>query len=87
MAKALVEIPDRFADALEPYRDRLGELLALGLTQVRIQEALLFYGRGIVSFGRAAELSGVSEDELTAHARAHGVAPRWSEEMAIEELK
>ena len=86
MKKATVEIPDSFADALEPYKDRWGELLVLGLTQLRIQEALLLYKRGAVSFGRAAEIAMVDEQEFMAHARASGIQPRWNDAMALEEL-
>ena len=46
MAKTTVEIPDQKMAELEAYRDRLGELLLLGLSQVKIQEALLLYQRG-----------------------------------------
>ena len=66
-------------------RDRLGELLLLGLSQIKIQEVLLLYQRGLVSFGRAAELTGLSEQEMVRQAKAFGVFPRWSEKMAEEE--
>jgi hypothetical protein len=86
MAKTVIEIPDERVPELEPYKERLGELVLLGLSQLKIQEALLLYQRGAVSFGRAAELSGVSTQELTRHARILGVLPRWSEQMVAEEL-
>jgi len=47
---------------------------------------LLLYSRGLVSFGRAAELASLSEKEMIRHARAAGYQPRWSEEMVQEEL-
>ncbi len=47
MAKTTVEIPDQKMAELEAYKDRLGELLLLGLSQVKIQEALLLYQRGL----------------------------------------
>ena len=43
----MVEIPDHKMVELEAYKDRLGELLLLGLSQVKIQEALLLYKRGL----------------------------------------
>jgi predicted HTH domain antitoxin len=86
MAKATVEIPDERFQELEAYKDRLGELLLLGLLQVKIQEALLLYQRGLVSFGRAAELAGLSEQELVRQARAFGVYPRWVEKMVEDEV-
>jgi hypothetical protein len=86
MAKATVEIPDERFPELDAYKDRLGELLLLGLSQVKIQEALLLYQRGLVSFGRAAELAGLSEQELMRQARAFGVYPRWTEKMVEDEV-
>lgn len=85
MAKAIVEISDEKLAELESYKDRLGELLLLGLSQIKIQEVLLLYQRGLVSFGRAAELTGLSEQEMVRQAKAFGVFPRWSEKMAEEE--
>ncbi len=86
MAKTMVEIPDERLQDLEAYKDRLGELLLLGLSQIRIQESLVLYKRGLVSFGRAAELAGLPEQEMMCQARAFGVQPRWSEKMVEEEL-
>jgi predicted HTH domain antitoxin len=86
MAKTVVEIPDERVPELEPYKERLGELLLLGLSQLKIQEALLLYQRGAVSFGRAAELAATSQQELIQHARALGVSPSWTEQMVEEEL-
>jgi len=40
---------------------------------------------GLMSFGRAAELAGLSQQEMIRQARAFGVFPRWSEKMAEEE--
>jgi predicted HTH domain antitoxin len=44
------------------------------------------YKRGLVSFGRAAELAGLSQKELMRQARANGIEPRWSEKMVEDEL-
>ena len=52
MAKTTIEIPDHKMAELEAYKDRLGELLLLGLSQIKIQEALLLYKRGLVSMSR-----------------------------------
>ncbi len=86
MEKLVVELSDEQAQQVEPYRGRLKELLLLGLSQVKVQEALLLYSRGLVSFARAAELAGLSRPEMTRQARAFGTKPRWSEAMAREEL-
>ena len=86
MAKTTVEIPDQKMAELEAYKDRLGELLLLGLSQVKIQEALLLYQRGLVSIGRAAELADLTEQEMVHQARIVGIQPRWSETQVQEEL-
>ena len=86
MAKTVIEISDERLGDLEAYKDKLGELLLLGLSQIKIQESLLLYQRGLVSFGRAAELAGLPEQEMIRQARAFGVYPRWSEKMTEEEL-
>jgi predicted HTH domain antitoxin len=84
MAKTIIEISDEKLAELEPYKDRLGEILLLGLSQIKIQGFLL-YQRGLVSFGRTAELAGLSEQEMILQAKAFGVFPRWSEKMVEEE--
>jgi len=86
MTKTIIEIPGELLPELEAYKDRLGELLLLGLSQIKIQEAILLYQRGVVSLGRAAELAGLQEQEMARQARALGVSPRWSERMLEEEL-
>ncbi len=86
MAKTVVEIPDERLPEVEPHKERLGELLLLGLTQIKIQEALLLYQRGVVSFGRAVELAGLSRQEVIQQARACGMEPRCGEHMIQEEL-
>lgn len=86
MAKTTVEIPDQKMAELEAYRDRLGELLLLGLSQVKIQEALLLYQRGLISIGRAAELADLTEQEMVHQARIIGIQPRWRKAQIQEEL-
>ncbi|NTU62331.1 MAG: antitoxin [Chloroflexi bacterium] len=86
MQKMIVEVPDEVVAQLKPYQDRLPELMLLGLHQVKAQEALLLYNRGLISFARAAELAGLSRSEMIGQARAAGIKPRWSEQMVHEEL-
>jgi predicted HTH domain antitoxin len=82
----VIEIPDELVQEFKPYQDKLRELILLGLQQLKIQEALMLYGQGLVSFGRAAELAGLPRQELSRQARAFGVKPRWSEQMASKDL-
>ena len=86
MAKTTIEIPDDRLAELDAYKNRLGEILLLGLSQIKIQEALLLYKRGLISIGRAAELSGLHESEMIHQAQANGIQPRWSDEQVEEEL-
>lgn len=86
MAKTVINIPDDRLAELEAYKDRLGELLMLGLSQLKIREALFLYERGLVSLGRAAELAGISEREMVLQARAAGLSPAWTEDMIEQEL-
>jgi predicted HTH domain antitoxin len=86
MGKTSIEIPSEMQIEIEKYKDRLSELLLLGLTQMKIQESLYLYKQGLTSFGRAAELAGLPLQEMMRQARAHGIEPRWSETMVEEEL-
>ena len=86
MATAVVEIPEDVARELGPYRDRLRELLLLGPSQMKFQEAVLLYRRRAVSVGRAAKIAGLSEREFVQQARAFGIRPHWTPKMAEEEL-
>lgn len=86
METMMIEIPDELVQEFKPYKDRLREVFLLGLLQLKVQEALLLYRRGLVSFARAAELAGLSRLEMIRQARAFGVQPRWSERMVQEEL-
>ncbi len=85
MEKVVIELSDEQAQQVGPYRGRLKEAL-LGLSQVKVQEALLLYARGLVSFARAAELAGLERPEMTRQARAFGIKPRWSDDMVQEEM-
>jgi predicted HTH domain antitoxin len=86
MKTITLELPDDLSEDLARFGDRSREIFLLGLSQLKIQEALLLYGRGVVSFARAAELAGISRDALILHARAQGIEPQWSEDMLAEEL-
>ena len=86
MEKIVVEIPDHLVQEFKQYQDKLREVILLGLTQLKIQESLLLYRRGLVSLSRAAELAGLTRQDMLRQARAFDVRPRWSEQMAQEEL-
>ncbi len=84
--KIVVEIPADLADTLAERKDRLPEILQLGLRQLKIREALTFYEEGIVSLARAAEMADIPLQEMVREARSRGIRPQWSEKMVEEEL-
>ena len=86
MQQVVIELPEDLAREVGSYRGRLQELVLLGLSQLKAQEALTLYTRGIVSFARAAEIAGLSGPEMIRQTRAFGIRPRWSEQMVEEEL-
>lgn len=86
MERLTVDIPDDLALELHQYQDRIREVLALGLLQIKAHEALALYARGVVSLERAAEIAGLSRQEMVHQARAQDIQPRWTEEMAQAEL-
>jgi predicted HTH domain antitoxin len=86
MQQVIIELPEELARQVGPYQSRLQELVLLGLSQLKAQEALTLYTRGIVSFARAAEIAGLTRPEMIRQARAFGIRPRWSEQMVEEEL-
>ena len=86
MQEFTIEVPDDLMRELQPYRDRLREVLALGLRQMKVREVLVLYEQGVVSLERAAELTALSREEIIQQARAYGIHPRWSEEMVRADL-
>jgi len=82
----LVEIPRDLADMLAPREDMLPEILRLGLRQLKVQEAFALYTQGVISLARAAELAGLSLQDMIIEARARGIHPLWSETMVEDEL-
>ncbi len=86
MERITLEIPDELAQELHIDQSRVKELVLLGFSQLKIQEALALYERGTISFARAAEIAGISEREMIRRARANAVHPRWDEQMLREEL-
>ena len=49
MQQVMIELPEDLARQVGPYQGRLQELVLLGLSQLKAQEALTLYTRGIVS--------------------------------------
>jgi predicted HTH domain antitoxin len=86
MKKVMIELSDELAAQVRRYEDRLPELVLLGLAQLKAQDALALYTRGLISFGRAAEVADLPRAELIRQARSLGIRPRWDEQMVDDEL-
>ena len=81
MQQVMIELPEDLARQVGLYQGRLQELVLLGLSQLKTQEALMLYARGIATFARAGEIAGLSGPEMIRQARGFGIRPRWSEQM------
>lgn len=86
MKRMTIEIPDDLADKIRPYEKNLQELIVIGLTQLRIQEALALFKRGNISLWKAARLADIPLREMIMHASAQGPKPQIDEQMKEEEL-
>ena len=81
----LLRLPEETLEPLAILRDQwcAAEPSVHGGKKTR---ALLFYKQGLISIGRAAEIAGLTEQEMVQQARAFGIQPRWSETQVQEEL-
>jgi predicted HTH domain antitoxin len=62
-------------------------VICIGLQQIRIEEALAMYRRGLVSLWKAATMAGIPLREMMAQASARGYEPEVDDEMLAEELR
>ena len=80
-------IPGSLAQELDLASQQfLTELLERGLRGLKIERALERYAQGGMTFGAAADETGVSQSELARHAYARGMEPPFSAETLAEEL-
>lgn len=61
-------------------------IFELGLTQLKIDQALRLYKQGGMSIGYAAQLAGIPRQEMFRQARVRGIEPSFSEQTLREEL-
>jgi predicted HTH domain antitoxin len=82
-----LDVPPALAGELGTTNpDLLLQVLARGLREIKIDQALDLYARGGLSFGAAAQRAGTSRSELARHAYARGIEPPASAETLAEEL-
>lgn len=86
--KITLEIPAELADELRSAGQSFTtDLLQRGLRDLHIEQALLRYREGGISFGAAAELAGVSQSELATQAYARGMQPSFSDVSLAEDTQ
>lgn len=61
-------------------------VIRLGLQQIKIEEVLMMYRKGIVSLWKAATMTGITLQEMIAQASARGYEPPADNEMVTEDL-
>jgi predicted HTH domain antitoxin len=86
MGTVTLTIPDELSAQLEPYHENLDELLRIGLTEVKKEQALTLFKKGNISLWKAARFAGVSLREMTDYAVAQGLRATIDEESVKEEL-
>lgn len=86
MKTITISLPEHLEPDVQKYESRAQEVFLLGIAQLKIQEALFLYQKRLVSIGRAAEIAGISQSEMSQQARAAGLRPHFSAEMAADEL-
>lgn len=86
MEQLVLEVPEGLVKELEAYRGNLGEILALGLRQIKMQQALVLFREAGVSLWRAARIAGVSLREMTQYAVSQGLRATCDEKTLEEEL-
>lgn len=86
METLTLTVPDALLKEIAPYQAEVGELLRLGLRQVKMEQALALFKQGGISLWRAARLAGVSLREMSQYAAAQGLRATVDDEMLREEL-
>lgn len=86
MKEEVLKIPEELLKDLDIERqEELLDIFLEGLKRVKIQRALKKYQDGFISFGRASELTGLREDELSMEAYALGIEPPYTAHVLKEE--
>lgn len=86
MTKVNIVIPDELSKELKTYQKEIPNLLAIGLRELKIKQALLLFKEGDISLWKAARTAGVSLREMTMHAISQGLRPKIDKQVLKEEL-
>jgi predicted HTH domain antitoxin len=86
MSTITIAVPEDLSTQLEPYRDQLGDVLRVGLREIKMAQALALFKKGDLSLWKTARLAGVSLREMAQYAVAQGVRAVVDEQTLREEL-
>lgn len=86
MTKINVVVPDELSKELKIYQKDLPELIAIGLKELKIKQALSLFKEGNMSLWKASRMAGVSLREMTLHAISQGLRPKIDKRSIKEEL-
>ena len=90
-----VRLPEETLEVIEELTDKLQrekseimrEALNIGIDEMKLRLAIEQYVKGSVSFGRMAELTGLSHRELFLELRRRNIIYRYGEERFTEEVE
>ena len=90
-----VRLPEETLEVIEELTDKLQrekseimrEALNIGIDEMKLRLAIEQYVKGSVSFGRMAELTGLSHRELFLELRRRNIIYRYGEERFSEEVE
>ena len=90
-----VRLPEETLEVIEELTDKLQrekseimrEALNIGIDEMKLRLAIEQYVKGSVSFGRMAELTGLSHRELFLELRRRNIVYRYGEERFNEEVE
>ncbi len=81
-----LEIPQTLLEKYQINQSFLERAVEVGLKQLRIEEALVLYSKGLISLWKAAEMVSLTLQEMVRHANLYGCKPRFDSQMIQEEL-
>lgn len=90
-----VRLPEETIEDLEDLTNKLQrersevmrEAIQIGIGEMKLRLALELYKKGRISFGRTAELTGLSQRDLFLELKRRNVPYRYGEERFSEEAK
>ncbi len=85
MGQISIEVPNELSNELSAYKGNLVELLALGLRQIKMQQALSLFREGGISLWRSARMADVSLREMTQYAVSQGLSATCDDQTLEEE--